>query len=519
MKKITIFILAILSLFMLCSCSQQKEKLVVYTEAGFKPFEYESSDGIVGVDVDIMNLVGEKLGYEVVFENVSFDIIIDQVADGKLTNVGAAGLSITEERLEKVNFSSVYYQANLYVIYNKNNSENIESAMSTGEKGVYWSDLVTNKGIGIQAGTTADFFLSDEIDSGSLKDTNTKKHTFDSLDAAVMDIGLNIDYVIIDELPAKKLVSANGNLAALPLYSLIDGQSVKSYDEYAIAVTKGKDDLLNAINSVLKELMIEDENGETQIDKLVNKHLGVSDDDVNLNKSYNLFEAIAEIITNPVHLSYLFQGFGNTLLLTLISAIIGLVIGFIVAIIKIFAKDNKWLKVPGVICELYTTIVRGTPVALQLFVMVFALLAIPGFKVSAVILTFGINSGAYVSESIRAGIMSVDKGQMEAGRALGLSKLTTMIKVILPQAIKNVIPAIGNEMIALVKETAIVSMVGSTIGTLTFDLNQATSAINKDIANYLAPAILAGMLYLAIVYLLTFAIKLIERRFARSDKY
>ena len=151
--------------------------------------------------------------------------------------------------------------------------------------------------------------------------------------------------------------------------------------------------------------------------------------------------------------------------------------------------------------------------------MVFALLAIPGFKVSAVILTFGINSGAYVSESIRAGIMSVDRGQMEAGRALGLSKLTTMIKIILPQAIKNVIPAIGNELIALVKETAIVSMVGSTIGTLTFDLNQATSAINKDLANYLAPAILAGLLYLAIVYLIQFGIKLIERRFARSDKY
>jgi len=143
---------------------------------------------------------------------------------------------------------------------------------------------------------------------------------------------------------------------------------------------------------------------------------------------------------------------------------------------------------------------------------------VPGFKETAVVLTFALNSSAYVSENIRAGIMSVDKGQMEAGRALGLSKLKTMIKIIFPQAIKNVIPSIGNELIALVKETSIVALVGSTIGTLTFDLNQATQTINKTIANYLAPAILAGILYLIIVYGITLLIKLFERRFAVSDK-
>ena len=459
-----------------------------------------------------MNLVGEKLGKEVVFENVSFDIIIDEVSKGTLTNVGAAGLSITDERKEKVDFSQVYYQANLYLIYLKNNGPSSKE-MSTGETGVYWSSLASNKGVGVQSGTTADFFLSDEIDGGSL--VGTSKHDFDSLDAAVMDIGLNIDYVIIDELPAKKLVASNNKLACLPLYYEGDGEDIKSYDEYAIAVTKGETELLETINNVLDELLVSDSDGVNGIEKLVAKHLGIEEE----NYDYNLFEAIFKVISTPKYLSYLFTGFGNTLLLTLLAAIIGLVIGFIVAIIKIFSIDNKYLKVPAVICNIYTTVVRGTPVALQLFIMVFALLAIPGFKVTAVILTFGINSGAYVSESIRAGILSIDKGQMEAGRALGLSRLTTMIKIILPQAIKNVIPAIGNELIALVKETAIVSMVGSTIGTMTFDLNQATNAINKDIANYLAPALLAALLYLAIVYLLTYIIKRIERRFARSDKY
>ena len=231
-----------------------------------------------------------------------------------------------------------------------------------------------------------------------------------------------------------------------------------------------------------------------------------------------LLEDIIKIITTAELRNYLFEGFVNTLLISIVAAVIGLVIGTIIALIKIFAEDNKYLKIPAIICNFYTTIVRGTPVALQLFLMVFAILAIPGFKATAVVVTFGLNSGAYVSENIRAGILSVDKGQMEAGRSLGLTKLKTMIKIVFPQAIKNVIPSIGNELIALVKETSIVSLVGSTIGTLTFDLNQATQTINKEISNYLAPAILAGLMYLIIVYGLTLLIKLFERRFASNDK-
>ena len=231
-----------------------------------------------------------------------------------------------------------------------------------------------------------------------------------------------------------------------------------------------------------------------------------------------VLEDIIKIITTAELRNYLFEGFVNTLLISVVAAIIGLVIGTVIALIKIFAEDNKYLKIPAVICNFYTTIVRGTPVALQLFLMVFAILAIPGFKATAVVVTFGLNSGAYVSENIRAGILSVDKGQMEAGRSLGLTKLKTMIKIIFPQAIKNVIPSIGNELIALVKETSIVSLVGSTIGTLTFDLNQATQTINKEISNYIAPAILAGLMYLIIVYGITLLIKLFERRFDSNDR-
>lgn len=217
-------------------------------------------------------------------------------------------------------------------------------------------------------------------------------------------------------------------------------------------------------------------------------------------------------------MGYIGQGFLHTLLITLVSSLIGLFLGSIVAIVKIAAKQNKWLKIPAVICNVYTTIFRGTPVALQLFIMVFAVLAIPGFKVYAAILTFGINSGAYVSENIRAGIQSVDKGQMEAGRALGLSWWRTMVKIIFPQAIKNVIPAIGNEIIALLKETSIISWVGATVGTLTFDLNAAASTINKIVVNYLASGIVVGVCYLVVVYAVIIVIKFIERRLGASEK-
>lgn len=231
-----------------------------------------------------------------------------------------------------------------------------------------------------------------------------------------------------------------------------------------------------------------------------------------------LFQDILKILGNRELMGYMLEGFRNTLLLTVIAAAMGLVLGFTVAIVKISAQVNKYMKIPAFFCNVYTTVFRGTPVALQLFIMVFAVFAIPGFKPYAAILTFGINSGAYVSESIRAGISSVDPGQMEAGRALGLSWRCTMLRIILPQAVKNIIPAIGNEMIALLKETSIISMVGATVGTLTFDLNAASNAVFRQVPNFLASGLIAGAFYLIVVYLMVFLIKLIEKRMKASDK-
>ena len=229
----------------------------------------------------------------------------------------------------------------------------------------------------------------------------------------------------------------------------------------------------------------------------------------------NFFERIAEVFKTEVYINTLLDGLKTTAYITACAVLIGLFLGTVVATIKIVAKHNRYFKIPSYICDIYLGVIRGTPVALQLFIMVFAIFAIRGFPLEIVaILTFGINSGAYVSESLRAGIQSVDSGQLEAARSLGLGFGTSMVRIVLPQAIKNVVPTIGNEVIALLKETSIVSMVGL------IDLTFAAQIIGSGqyMSEYLVPMIVAALFYLAIVYLIILAVKLIERRMAKSDR-
>lgn len=278
-KSVKNFVLILLTLtlglcvaFCFVGCNTN-DTIVVYTEAGFAPFEYISNGKIDGVDVEIMNLVGEKLGKKVVFENVSFDIIVDTVSKGALCNVGAAGISITDARKEKVDFSNEYYTAKLYVIYKVSDESEYVSETTDGVDGVYWDSLAGKK-IAVQSGTTADLFLGDELaEGGTIADTGAVPVRFGALATAVADVEVgNSNVLIIDELPAQKLVENKSNLKCAPLYYQGgEGEEDEAAtDVYAICVTKGQTELLAAINEVLEEL------GKEGIEALVQKHLGVN---------------------------------------------------------------------------------------------------------------------------------------------------------------------------------------------------------------------------------------------------
>lgn len=226
------------------------------------------------------------------------------------------------------------------------------------------------------------------------------------------------------------------------------------------------------------------------------------------------FSKIGELFSTPEYIDALLNGFLLTLQISFYAIIIGVLLGTIIALVQT-AKTSKWTVVPKFICNVYVTIIRGTPMALQLFIMFFIIFAIRGFpELVTAVIAFGLNSAAYTSEIIRGGILSVDPGQKEAGMALGLSNTTIFMRIIAPQAIKNIIPALGNEITTVVKETAIVSMIGM------YDLNMAAKDIGsgQNMSSYVVPMVTAALFYLATVYLITFVMKRIEKRLRESDR-
>ena len=207
-----------------------------------------------------------------------------------------------------------------------------------------------------------------------------------------------------------------------------------------------------------------------------------------------------------------FKGLGVTLEIAVIAGIIGIVIGCIVALMKLSEpKKGRKHTIWWYSATVYVDIIRGTPSVLQLLIMWFIVFSSSNNGVLVASLSFGINSGAYVSEIIRAGILAVDKGQMEAGRSLGLTKGQTMREIVLPQAFKNVLPPIGNEFITLIKETAIVGYVSLS------DLTRTASQISSRTYEAFMPLIGAAVIYFVIIKILTLLLEALERRMRRSD--
>lgn len=208
---------------------------------------------------------------------------------------------------------------------------------------------------------------------------------------------------------------------------------------------------------------------------------------------------------------YIMEGFQNTIIITLGALIIGVVIGALIAIIKYFAEESPCLKPLAILCDLYTTVIRGIPITVLLLIF-YLIILVSASDLTVAILAFGINSGAYMAELIRSGINAVDKGQMEAGRSLGMSRAQAMRKVIFPQAIRYILPAIGNELIALLKETSVAGYV--TI----VDLTRAGNLIRNNTHDALNPLLLVALIYLTLVVVLTSLLGALERKLAKNDK-
>ncbi len=233
--------------------------------------------------------------------------------------------------------------------------------------------------------------------------------------------------------------------------------------------------------------------------------------DVIVNWFNNWFDKLYETFIVDERYKWLIEGLGNTLIITVGALLIGIVLGTIVAVIKVAVNEKPVLKPLGWICDLYTTVVRGTPITVQLLISFFIIFATARDGVPIAVLTFGVNSGAYLAEIIRSGIMSIDKGQTEAGRSLGLSSFQTMKSIVFPQAIKVILPALGNEMIALLKETSIAGYVAVK------DLTKQGNAIKNDTYDVLNPILLVALVYLVIVIIMTKLLNVMERRLRNSD--
>ena len=209
------------------------------------------------------------------------------------------------------------------------------------------------------------------------------------------------------------------------------------------------------------------------------------------------------------------QGLWTTIEIAVLGLIIGIVLGTVIALVKVMPKYNPIVKVLSAICDVYVGFFRGTPMVVQLllgYFVILPMLGIPSKALVVAIAIFGLNSGAYVSEIMRAGIQSVDAGQLEAGRAVGLPYRVAMMRIVIPQSIKNILPTLGNEFIVLIKETSILSFIA------VVDLTKAFRSIGDANYEYIIPYLVLALVYLLLVMLISKLVKLLERRLKKSER-
>ena len=455
---------------------QQSGEIKIATNAEFEPFEYKDGDKIVGIDIDIAKKIAESLNAQTKINDVSFDAVTLELNSGNC-DFAIAAMSYSSDKAQNVDFSDVYYYSKQAIIVP--NNSNIKSS----------ADL-DGKRIGVAMGFTGDIYCTENF-------KNAKIERYNKSSDAVLDLINNrLDAVVVDDAPAKKLISlSNNKVKMLDEYLFEEG--------YRIAVPKGETELLEHINSVLKYLK-----DSKEIDKIVDKYITDS-----YSPSIDLIAQIYNNLKEKDRYKMIINGLLTTLEITAVALLIGIFIGILISAVKVSHKENFVIKILKAIADLYLTIIRGTPVVVQLFVMYYLIFSSTGLsKIFVAMIAFGINSGAYVAEIIRSGILSIDIGQYEAGRSLGLSESLTMRKIIMPQALKNVLPTLVNEFIQLIKETSVAGFIG------VMDLSRAGDIIRSQTYEPLVPLSTVAILYLITVIATTFFMSFIERKLRVNDK-
>lgn len=521
MKKKLCFILlaimlALLSVFCI-SCSDKDDGVLkVGMECGYQPYNWtqqDDTDGAVpiygkdglyanGYDVKIAKKLAESLGMKLEIHAYKWDSLIPSVRSGSLDLI-IAGMSPTAERKEKIDFSDAYYESNLVVVVRKDG----EYANATKISELSGAKIVA------QAGTFHDEVV-DQIPN--------VKHQTALEDFPTMITALNsktIDGYIAEEPGAKADCNANPNFIYLPFTNNgVDdtGFKVKDMSNVTLAVgLKKRAKLLSEVNEALKNIS-DDERDDLMLDSILSaKNLAIE-----VDEEKTFFESVGYILkTYGVQLLY---GVGNTLLIALVSTVAGLFIGIIVGIIKtIPLSRKKWLaviqRVVNFLLSCYIEIFRSTPMMVQAMVIYWGYAFLSGGTtlplLPSALIIVSINTGAYISEIVRGGIISVDKGQYEAAESIGMTHFQIMTHVVMPQVVRNILPAVSNEFVINIKDTSVLNVIG--VAELFY---QATVASKATYAIFETYAIIC-VIYFIMTFTITRLLRLVERLLDGNKNY
>ena len=487
-KKWLAVMLAFMALF-LSSCGEnesERGKLIMVTTATFPPYEFYQGSRIVGIDADMVREIAKRNDLELVIEDMAFDSVIAAVQTGK-ADVAASGITVTEDRKKQIDFTTSYVKSDQVIIVRKDSD-------------IVGPETMRGKRIGVQHGTTGDMYVTENIQ-------DPERFQDGALAVASLVTG-KIDAVVLDSAPAEEHVARNKGIRILPM-ALVS-------EEYAMAISKSRPELLAMFNRTMAGMKADgtmDAIWARYLDK-DGKPLAVP---AVLAEEKGLWQRMQDSFrTNFVkdnRWRYLVNGFLITIEISFCAVLMGLCIGFLVAVVRSAHDQTGRYKVLNFLCHIYLTVVRGTPVVVQLLIIYFVIFGSVNInKVLVAVLAFGLNSGAYVAEIVRSGIMSIDNGQFEAGASLGLNYTQTMIHIIIPQALKNVLPALANEFIVLLKETSVAGYIA--IG----DLTKGGDIIRSQTYDPFFPLIAVAVIYLVMVMFLTHLITRLERRLAKNDK-